>query len=221
MTKRTKNTKRGAKSTNKSKRYVGGDIPPPRMYTHHTQSCALPRITEYAVVRGTANAVITASASIDVKTNYAFQMANANVNTGYFDQYRIAAIRFVAAAQNNAIGLVTNSTTSIVPMYIVLDFDDASNLASVAAAEAYSNCLVLHPGESCERIFKPRVAVGAYTGSVFTGFANMPDLWIDSASTNVQHYGVKTIVPAATAAQTLLQTWDISIEYFIEMRKAI
>lgn len=183
-------------------------------------SCPLPKVTEHAIARGTANTVITATPTADVKTSFNFQLGAANVGTGFFDQYRILAVRFTAVAQNNAIGLVTNSTTALVPMYIVIDYDDSSNLASVAAAEAYSNCLILHPGESCERIFRPRMALGAYTGT-FVGFANVADQWIDAASNTVQHYGIKTIVPGVTAAQTLLQSWDIHIEYFVEFRKVI
>jgi hypothetical protein len=200
--------------------FVGGDIPPPNEYTHTTMSCALPRVSERAVVRGIANGSITATPTSPVATTYNFQLGTANVGTGFFDQYRIMAIRFTVAAQNNAIGLVTNSTTTLVPMYIVIDYDDSSSLGSIGAAEAYINCLVLHPGESCERIFKPRMALGAYTGS-FVGFANVADQWIDAASTSVQHYGIKTFVPGVAAAQTLLQSWDVHIEYFVELRKSI
>lgn len=214
------NKKRTGGKHRRGHSYVGGDIPPPYEYTHTTMSCALPKVTERAVVRGVANSSITATPTSILSTNYNFQIGTANVGTGFFDQYRILAIRFTVAAQNNAIGLVTNSTTTLVPMYIVIDYDDSSSLGTVAAAEAYSNCLVLHPGESCERIFKPRMAVGAYTGT-FAGFANMADQWIDAASTSVQHYGIKTVVPGVTAAQTLLQSWDIHIEYFIELRKSI
>lgn len=202
------------------KSYVGGDVPPPQHYTHTTMSCPLPRVTESTVVRALAQTQLAATPVSDLKTSFNFQLGNANVGAGFYDQYRIEAIRFVVSPQNNAIGLVTNSTTSIVPMYIVIDYDDSSNLTSVAQAESYSNCLVLHPGESCERIFKPRVAVAAYTGT-FTGFITAADQWIDAASTTVQHYGIKTIVPGVIAAQTLLQSWDISIEYFIQFRKSI
>jgi hypothetical protein len=217
--KHNKNNKKSGKTPGK-RSYAGGDIPPPNEYTHSTMSCPLPRITERVTARSVANTTIVATPTADVKTSFNFQLGNANIGTGFFDQYRIMAVRFTVVAQNNAIGLVTNTTTTLSPMYIVIDYDDSSNLASVAAAEAYSNCLVLHPGESCERIFKPRMALGAYTGT-FVGFANVADQWIDAASTTVQHYGIKTIVPGVTAAQTLLQSWDVHIEYFFEFRKTI
>jgi hypothetical protein len=163
---------------------------------------------------------ITATPISDLKTNFAFTLQAANVGSGFWDQYRIAAIRFVVAPQNNAIGLVTNSTTTLVPMYVVIDYDDTSSLASAVDAASYSTCLMLHPGESCERVFKPRVALAAYNGT-FGGYANVGDVWLDAASNTVQHYGIKTLVPGVISGQTLLQSWDISVEYFIEFRKSI
>jgi hypothetical protein len=196
------------------------DVPPSRTFDISTASCSVPRVTEHCVARAIANTTITATPTTDVKTSYNFQLGNANIGVGFFDQYRIVAMRATFAAQNNAIGLVTNTTTTLSPMYIVIDYDDSNNLPNVATAESYSNCLVLHPGQSCQRTFRPRMALGAYTGT-FVGFANVADQWIDAASTTVQHYGIKTIVPGVTAAQTLLQSWDVQFEYFIEFRKTI
>lgn len=215
-----KKSKQQQRKRGQAKSLIGGDIPPRGHYTHTTASCLLPVVTETCMVRALAQATIIATPTSDVKTSFNFQIGNANVGLGFFDQYKIEAIRFVVTPQNNAIGLVTNSTTTLVPMYLVIDYDDSATLSSVAAAESYSNCLVLHPGESCERIFKPRIALGAYNGA-FAGYANVTDMWIDAASTSVQHYGIKTIVPGVTAAQTTLQSWDVSIEYFIRYRKSI
>jgi hypothetical protein len=183
-------------------------------------SCRIPVVTEDSVVRAVAQGTIVSQATTATQTNYNFQLANANVGAGFFDQYKIEAIRFTIAPQNNAIGLVTNSTTTLVPLYCVIDYDDNNNLGSAAAAESYSTCIVLHPGESLERTFCPRMAVAAYSGA-FTSYANVQPMWIDAASTTVQHYGIKTFVPGAAAAQTQLQSWDVIVEYFIRFRKSI
>jgi len=184
-----------------------------------TISTRIPKVTEYTVVRAIQNNVLTASSSLQAPTYY-FALNSANVGTGFFDMYRIAAIRFNIRPQQNAIGLTTNSTTTVTSIYCVIDYDDDASLGSIAAAESYSNCLVLPPGQSCSRTFKPRVAVSAYTGS-FNGYTNMADPWIDAASTNVRHYGIKIVIPSITVAQTQLQSWDLSSEYFIELLKAI
>jgi hypothetical protein len=163
---------------------------------------------------------VAAQATSSNAPTYYFSLANAGVGVGFFDQYKLVAIRFTIAPQNNAIGLVTNSTTALTPIYCVLDYDDATALGSATAAQSYSSCVTINPGESCERVFKPRMAVSAYSGS-FGAFANVGDSWIDAASTGVQHYGVKLFIPGVTAAQTLLQTWDITIEFFVNFRKSI
>lgn len=151
---------------------------------------------------------------------YYFSLASANVGSGFFDQYRILAIRFNLRAQQNAIGLTTNSTTTVTPIYCVIDYDDASSLGSANAAMAYSNCLVLSPGQSCSRTFKPRAAMAAYNGT-FGGYASVASPWIDANSNTVQHYGVKLYIPGVTAGQTLLQSWEVEIEYFIQFKKVI
>ncbi len=184
-----------------------------------TISTRIPKVTEYTVVRGIQNASITASSSTQFPTYY-FSLSNANVGSGFFDQYRIPAVRFCIRAQQNAIGLTTNANTTVTSLYCVIDYDDDTALASIAAAQSYSSCLVLPPGQSCSRTFRPHLALAAYQGA-FTGYVNESNQWIDSASNDVRHYGVKLVVPGVTAAQTQLQSWDVSIEYFIELRKAI
>jgi len=162
----------------------------------------------------------SASASASQAPTYYFTVSNAGVTTGFWDQYKIEAVRVTVAPQQNAVGLFTNSSVSMVPCYCVIDYDDDSALTSATNASAYSNCVVLNPGESVERVFQPRMAVAAYSGT-FTGYANMAPEWIDAASNNVRHYGLKFWVPAATAAQTTLQSWDVTIELFIRFRKSI
>jgi len=212
--------KRNKRSTRKAKTHAGGDIPPPAMHTYKTVSCPLPRVTETCIVRALANATLTAQATANTAASYSFSLSNANVGAGFWDQYKIEAIRFVIQPQNNAIGLVTNSTTTLTPLYCVIDYDDVTNLTSAAQAQSYSNCISLGPGESLERTFEPRLAMAAYSGA-FTSYANMPPQWIDAASTGVNHYGVKVFIPGVTAAQTLLQSWDVVVEYFIRFRKSI
>jgi hypothetical protein len=213
--------KKTKKSRRKRVNLQGGDIPARPRCTYTTESCLLPVVTETCIVRAMANAVATQQAS-GVATNptFAFQLNLCNVGVGFWDQYKIKAIRFSIRPQNNAVQLVTNSTTTVVPLYCVIDYDDATALASVAAAEAYSTCISLSAGESCERLFQPRMAVAAYSGA-FASFANMADQWIDANSTNVQHYGVKLYIPGGAAGQTQLQSWDVFIEYFIQFRKSI
>jgi hypothetical protein len=186
-----------------------------------TISCRIPRCTDIYVTRqvtGPTNIVATPTSVVN-QTTY-FQLSNLDNAAAFenvFDQYRIDAIRMTCKPQNNAVGLVTNSTTALVPLYCVIDYDNSSNLTTAAVAREYANCIVLEPGESFVRVFQPRVAVAAYSGS-FSSFENVSPPWIDCASPSVQHYGVKILIPGTTASQTLLQSWDVTYEYYISFK---
>jgi hypothetical protein len=197
------------------------DTPTPEPVDVVTVSVIPPRVTEYCVVRGMQSAVITAQATSAQNLTYYFNLVNAQVGTGFFDQYRIPAVRFNVRPQQNAIGLTTNSTTTVTSIYVVIDYDDANALSGIGAYQSYSNCVALAPGQSLSRTFRPHIAMAAYTASAFSGYANESNMWIDAASNAVQHYGVKLYIPGVTAAQTQLQSWDVEVEYWIEFRKAI
>jgi hypothetical protein len=213
---------KGKKTNKKNKRGFSArdDIPLRARHTYCTASCSLPEVSDSTVVRTLGHGTIASQASADTKVALYFSLSQAGVSSGYWDQYKILAVRVTIAPDQNAIGLYTNSTTIFNPLYCVLDFDDTAVLSSVANAEAYSNCVVLNAGESTDRLFRPRMALSAYSGS-FGGFANVADTWIDASSSTVQHYGMKIFVPGVAAAQTLLPSWQYSVEYFIAFRKAI
>jgi len=178
-------------------------------------------MTDITVVRQVIQDItITAQPTAAQTNTYYFQLSNlANASTfeNLYDQYRLDAIRMIVKPQNNAIGLVTNSTTSLTQMYCVIDYDNDSALSSIAGATSYQNCVVLEPGESMTRTFQPRMALGSYSGA-FTSFANVAPMWCDCASPSIRHYGIKFYVPGVTAAQTLLQSWDITFEYYVSFK---
>jgi len=163
---------------------------------------------------------LTQSATVDSSTAYVFSLGdldNAGAYQTMFDQYRIEAVRFVlrpSSLYQNA----TNTVTFWSPVYVVIDYDDATALSTAAAARAYDNCMILAPGEGCERTFVPRVAMAAYSGA-FTSFANEIPPWIDAASPSVQHYGVKVYLPHGIAGQTILQEFIVEREYWVSFRK--
>lgn len=209
--------KHAKKSKGARKQTTGSDIPIRPKRTYETLSCRFPVATDRAVVHSNSVGMLAATATSSVNTTYYFSMTLSNATVGNYDQYRLMALRFSILPQNNAVGLVTNSTTSLVPLYCVIDYDDASGLTSAAQAQGYNNCITLAPGESLVRTFKPHMALAAYSGS-FGSFANVEPMWIDAANTGVQHYGIKVFIPGATASQTLLQTWQVIAEYCWELK---
>lgn len=188
-----------------------------------TVSVRVPRVTDIFTLRTTtvASSQVTASASAVVTAGQYFYLGDVDGYTGYtnvFDQYRIDAVRVTFRACNNAIGLVTNSTTTLEPLYLVIDYDNANTPSGAVAIREYDNCMVVSPGESVSRTFQPHSALAAYSGS-FGSYGNVGGQWHDCASPSVQHYGYKYLIPAATTGQTQLQSWIIERTYWISFRR--
>jgi len=193
------------------------DIPRQAKHTYTTVSCRPPRVTDFTTIRCQSDNLITATAGSAVTPSFNFSLALATIGSGFFDRYRIEAIRFSIVPRNNAVGLVSGLSD----LFFVIDYDDSNALTSTAQAMQNGTCIKLAPGESATRTFSPRVAVATYNGS-FGGFANQKAQWLDAASTTIQHYGVKIYVPATgVVGQTVFQQWDVNMEYFISFINSI
>lgn len=194
------------------------DVPKPTAHTYNTISCRLPRLTNSCSVRTSFDDLVTATSGSVVTRGFAFTLNQMNIGSGFFDRYRIDAIRFNVVPRNNAIGL----TAGLVDLFFVIDYDNVSALSSTSQAQAYATCLKLAPGESASRTFAPNLAIASYTGTIFSGFANQKPQWIDAGSASVQHYGVKLYVPATgLVGQTVFQQWDINVECFLSFCQSI
>lgn len=75
--------------------------------------------------------------------------------------------------------------------------------------------MILQPGESCSRTFKPEVVVNA--GDALP----LQSQWYRTADPSVVYNGMTIFIPQVTAAQTLLQTWNLEIDYFVGFRNVV
>lgn len=133
---------------------------------------------------------------------------------GAFDLYRLRGIA-IEFAPNITVG----TTTNILPrLYTVIDYDDSASVTRAQALQ-YDTCVVSPPGTGVVRTLTPRLAVAAYSGT-FTSYANMKAQWIDVASPDVQHYGVKIVVEGGASGQMMLQSYSCTITGFWEFRSA-
>jgi len=130
-----------------------------------------------------------------------------------FDQYRLRAVSVTLSPR----AIPVSSPTDIQPrLWTCFDYDDA-NAINRAMIEQYDSCVLSPPGTGVTRTIVPRMAVAAYSGS-FTSYANVADMWLDIASPNVQHYGVKFVIEAGVAGQTNLVMYALSYTAFWEFR---
>jgi hypothetical protein len=104
-----------------------------------------------------------------------------------FDQYRIDWIE-VTLIPTMSEG---NSIANVGILTLVVDHDDDTALTTIGAADDYPFQQTVRGSDLVRVVFKPRVAVAAYSGA-FTSFKNEVAGWIDMASPSVKHYGIKT-----------------------------
>jgi len=131
---------------------------------------------------------------------------NATAFTTIFDEYKFTEIEAWIVPR------VSDGTTNGL-LHSVIDIDDSTALTTVAQAFDYQNCLVASTCNGHYRVWKPHAALAAYSGA-FTSFANKEAPWCDSASPNIQHYGLKT---AASATSTVL-TFDLIVRVHLAFR---
>lgn len=143
----------------------------------------------YNLFKEVAAGSVTATNTVESTGAVTFQFSQIGDYTSLsavFDQYRIAALEvtFVPRVQENT------SPSVIPPMFhTAVDLDDATAV-SVSQLGDYMGVQATSSTKQHKHTFVPHVAIAAYSG-VFTSFANESAPWIDVASPNVLHYGVK------------------------------
>jgi hypothetical protein len=162
-------------------------------------------------------AAINQSATTPVADSFSFYLSNVcndySSYTAIFDQYRILALEVMFTPQANEALITSAQPTG--QYATVIDYDDNTNLGSMAAALNYANCIVSPMTGSQRRCFKPRVASALYNGS-FVGYGNIAAPWIDCSTSNVVHYGIKTFTD--TGYSGAIQVINVTIRAVIEFR---
>jgi hypothetical protein len=145
----------------------------------------------------TTSAWITTSVTVPVFKGESFVLTNLAASAAYlsvFDQYKFDEIEVwiePVISQSSAIALVSNYATAV-------DVDDANTPAAFTDVNDHQSAVVSNGEAGHYHHWKPHVATAVYSGA-FTSFANEPACWIDSASPNVQHYGLKFATNSATS----------------------
>jgi len=155
---------------------------------------------------------LASSTTLETFTANLFRLSNLANDASFqavFDQYRITEIEFYIIP--NTKNLNTSNDAGL--MTSVIDYDDATNLTSVALANCYPNAIVTPGTLGHYHRFVPHIAVAAYSGA-FTSFTNVAPQWIDIASDSVQHFGVKT----AWTATSVIMSYNIDVRYHFEFR---
>jgi hypothetical protein len=116
----------------------------------------------------------------------ASNVANYAAYTAIFDEYKIDEIE--VWINPNPVSTLAASTTRGLYSSAV-DYDDANTPATISTVSDKQNQLTTTIDESHYHKWTPKFAVGTYSGT-FVSFGSSTG-WLDCASPNVQHYGLK------------------------------
>jgi len=166
--------------------------------------------------RGT---ITSQSGGVVTETNYSFALSDLPQSATFaalFDQYKIdyVVIHFLPRGNMNQ-----NSATNNAQMgtYLTaIDLDDTANISTEDALRQFQTCKEMSMLKATSVGLKPHVAIAAYSGAVFTSFANKGNQWIDSANLGVPHYGVRTMVSAT--ANNVDVYFDVRAEYYFSCK---
>jgi len=136
---------------------------------------------------------------------------NSSEFTTLFDEYRIGPTTVTFVPLGGAAGVVNSFFAT------VLDYDDA-NVIALTDAEQYSSYQINQLTSMFVRVFQPRAANAAYSGT-FTSFSSMPArTWVDVASPNVQYYGIKGVIPAASISGGPFSIYSVTATSILQFR---
>lgn len=155
---------------------------------------------------------ITSGSSGLSETNYSFQANNNPQSSTWFslfDQYCIpmVSIEFDSLTP-------PGQTYSSPVLYTALDFDNVSNISTIAAIEEYDSCevIVLAPEKRTIRSVRPctKGAILNGGGSTVIGQVQGP-VWLDSGQAGIAHFGIRSMVNFSNAgAVQVIQTMYVA-----------
>jgi len=148
--------------------------------------------------RSTYDTQIATSATVPTYGAVNFVLSYIGDYTGYqsiFDEYCIveATVRFVPIQGPGAVAAPLTGE-----FITVLDHDDSTPLSTLSSARDYPSALITKGSVGQTRVCYPRLATALYAGA-FTSYGQTK-CWIDMASPQVVHYGIKWAADSSSSS---------------------
>lgn len=139
------------------------------------------------------------------------------------DAYRLLKVKVRILPRVNVQSLTTQAVagTSGIPfMLLAVDYDDVSVPSTLSELFQYTDVKVAKLFEETSITFKPRVSKAVYQSGGFTGYAQDDNTtWIDCASNDVEHYGLKWGTSSTGASQTTFPQYYVLVTGWFEFRQ--
>lgn len=159
---------------------------------------------------------LISSSTADVPFSFRFRLVDlppAAVTdfTGLYDQYKIRAVKVSIIPRSNDYG----SGITAARIFSVLDYDDSIIPGSLNEILQYQNVKMTTYGKVHSRYFKPSVNFqGGILGTTNNMALPKKNVWIDIASTDVPHFGMKGVITPTSGALA----FDLKVEYYLAMK---
>jgi hypothetical protein len=152
---------------------------------------------------------ISVSATAVSEVNFSFSLSQHPQQsswTALFDQWTIPQVSITFQS-----GLAPGSVTGPCQFHTALDFDNITNISTVAAIEDFSSCnsVAMQPQTRFVRSVRPACRSYSTSGGSGTNALIMGPQWVDAAVPGVPFFGIRTIASSAGAAYVIDATLTI------------
>jgi len=131
-----------------------------------------------------------------------------------FDQYRIEKLHFRLTPDTNVRddSQAASPNQSVPSLYVVIDHDDSSAPASIAALQEYDNVEFATGYQGISVDFIPSITPAVFASGAFNSYEVRPSdrTWIDIANTTAPNYGIKFGVTALQTSSTDNWIWTVN-----------
>jgi len=162
----------------------------------------------------------TATVPLDVFVALAFQLSDLPDYTEFtnlFDQYCIVGVQIRISPRTNNGGAIGPTF-----LYGLKDLSDAAIPSSLQQFREYQTVkeytVTTQTNTPWTIKVSPRVALGTYAGSVFTGYSSPGMTWQGSQTPTTQHYGLKLAIPAGVSGSSNQWSYDMDFCYHVVCR---
>jgi len=179
----------------------------------NVRDVVLPRLKRdkvYTFCQTVVGFPLASSTTVEVDNSFYFTLgalANATPFETLFDTYRIIGVVVKFFPKNSNV----SGTVYAPPLYMAIDYDDNSS-TTLSTLQGYETLKIAPSGSYFERSLVPRISLAAYSGA-FTSYAQATMQWLDCASPNILHFGLKYAFPVGTAVSYYDVSYTVTIQF--------
>lgn len=177
-----------------------------RRYYDKVIRAALPRMRTFFFKRNFDVGSLSGSSAGAASGGHSFQLSdipNFAEFTALFDQYKICAVKVRVIPTQNVTQAAPTSVTAFnfgVRYAFVIDYDSSNSLGSFDDAREFGTVKIKQITKGMTRYFKPRVKSANENDSSTIVASGNRRTWLNTALTNIPHYGMRVIIEQLPAA---------------------